>query len=1033
MRKFYFLVLVGLLSATMAAAQPRDVSGRVTDSNGQPVAGATVVVQGGSAGTVTDGNGNYSLRGVGAEAVLEINMLGFAAVTEATGGKTQVNVQLTPAAIDIEEVVMVGYGAVRKKDMTGSVTIVNAAQLEKEQPQTVQDLLRNNVAGLNIGYTDSAEGDVTDIVIRGKTNFRSNVSSPTRTSDGYNAPLIVLDDVIYYGRMTDINPADIESVAVLKDGSSSAIYGAKATNGVILITTKKGKEGKPVIRLDASVGLVMNARRQPSWSAGDEFLQFRSDASRLTSKAADIPANYYSDPRKMSAAELTSWMGTSSGDPMDIWLSRMGFTDVMTKNYKEGRSVNWKDYMFNDVALRQDYNLSVSGRTGDTRYYTSVGYTENKTNVKGSGYRAIKARVNLESRITDFLTYGINSQFANQDRSPLAVGTGYTSLTPYDSVYEEDGVTLKQTPSGGGWVSNPLLANRYTDRLDNTSVLNATGFLRVTLPFGFSVESRYSPYFSWNQNYIHQSSENPLWNGTTNNYVRRNNNNYFRWQWDNLLKWNKSFGKHAFDFTYLMNLEQQKDWLNSFQGNDFLPNDDLGWHGIKWATTVTAVSDANLDRVRNSDAIMARLNYTFANRYTATASFRRDGDAAFGQANPRANFFAGALAWTFTEESFWPKNDWFTYGKLRFSYGENGNRDVGLYASQMTVNTNKYIYINGDGTESLINSFYAERMSNRLLKWEKTTSYNLALDFALLRDRISGTIDIYKKLTNDLVVSRALPTLTGYASVTSNIGEVQNTGIELSITSRNFVQKNFKWDTQFNFSHNKNRINALYGELDANGKPLDDITNKRFIGKSMDEIWDYRVLGVWQESEKEEAAKYGRRPGDFKLDKEDWENTKYTETEDKQFLGSKTPLYRLSLRNSFTVLQNLTFSFNLYSYLGYYKEFNRAKNDDANMATAAVGQPKGPYWTPENPSNKYGRLGSSSTQGFSYWWRADFVKIDNISVAYDVPKRLLSPLKIQSLNVSATLKNGILMSRWPGEDPEGASPIYLYFGLNTTF
>ncbi len=1019
-------MLTALLTVTGLQAQNQTVTGKVTDQRGTPVIGATVTIQGTSQGTFTNANGDYSLQVADPDAVLDFYQLGYTRISQPLNSRSVIDVSLTETAIDLEEVVVVGYGAMTKKDLTGSVSTVNAEALAREQPQTVQDLLRNNVAGLHIGYNSSAEGNADEIVIRGKTNFRSQGDG----SNSYNAPLIVLDDVIYYGRLTDINPNDIERLDVLKDGSSSAIYGAKAANGVIIITTKKGKQGKPVIRLDASVGLVMNARLQPSWGP-DDFMQFRTDASRFVTPFEGQP-NYYNDPRKLSGGELAAWMGTSGGDPVDVWLSRLGFTTVMQDNFKAGKTVDWKDLMYNDIALRQDYTISVSGRSGNTSHYTSVGYTDNKTNVKGSGFRSIKARVNLESKATDFITYGLNSQFANQDRSPIGVGTGYSSLTPYDSPYEEDGKTLLLIPSGGGWVTNPLLTARYTDRFDNTSILSATGFIKIALPFGFSIETRFSPYLSYNQFYSHQSSEHPQWVGTTNNYVRRNNNNYYRQQWDNLLKWNKTFGKHKFDFTYLMNWEKQNNWLNQFQGNDFAPNDNLGYHGMQWATSVTAIPDYNYDQVRTSDALMARLNYSYDSRYSATVAYRRDGDSAFGKLNPRAHFFSGALAWNFTEEAFWPKNEWFTYGKLRFSYGENGNREIGLYSALMNINSEKYLYIL-NGSEQLLNVYYASSMANHRLRWEKTTSYNFALDFAMFNDRLSGTIDVYKKVTNDLITGRQVPNITGYTSVTSNIGEVQNAGIEVMLNSRNISQKDFTWDTQFTFSYNKNRINSLYGLTDENGKLLDDTANGRFIGKSMDEIWDYKVLGVWQENEAAEAERFGRRPGDFKLDKTDWESNTFVETEDKQFLGSKVPLYRMSMRNSFTFLNNITFSFNMYSYLGHYQTFNRAKNDDANMGTAAVGQAKTKYWTPENPTNEYGRLGSKSAQGFNVWRKADFVKIDNITIGYDLPSKLLTPLRIQALNVSATLRNGILMTGWPGEDPEGGSPIYVYFGLNATF
>jgi TonB-linked SusC/RagA family outer membrane protein len=1021
----------------MGFAQQREITGTVVnESDGTPAVGVLVTVAGTQRVAVTGADGRFTLRAE-PNATLNFSSLGMTTQNVALNGQTTLAISMAAAAQALDEVVVVGYGTMTKKDMTGSVTTVNADNLALTQPQTVQDLLRNNVAGMTVKFDSSAEGNTSQMMIRGKTNFRSEGSNDSEREDRghYNAPLIVLDDVIYYGRMTDINPNDIERIDVLKDGSSASIYGAKASNGVVIITTKRGKTGKPVIRLDASVGMVFNSRLQPSWGP-DDFMRFRSDASHyVNAKTVETKPLYYKDPRQMSGADLETWRYGESGDPTDLWLTRLGFTDLMKKNFKDGTPVDWKKLMFDDVALRQDYTLSVSGSNGGTRHYTSIAYTDNKTNTKGSGYKAIKVRANIDSKINDFITYGLNAQFANQNRSFTPVGTGYSTQTPYDSPYEDDGKTLRLIPAGGSWVENPLLSNRFTEKFDQTGILSATGFLKITLPFGFSVETRFSPYFSWNQFYQHQSAAHPKWNGTTNNFVKRNNNNYYRQQWDNLLKWNKSFGKHSVDFTYLMNWEQRNDWRNAFQGNDFDPNDGRGWHGMRWATKVIAIADQNYDTVQTADALMARANYAYDGRYSFTAAYRRDGNSAFGKNNPHAHFFSGAAAWTFTEESFWPRNEWFTYGKLRLSYGENGNSDIPLYSSLMTLSSPKLMYINPTTGDSITtNAFYADSMANFGLQWEQTTSYNVALDFGLLNDRVSGTIDVYKKVTDGLIMNQQLPSLIGYESVTANIGEVQNTGVELSLTSRNITNKDLSWETSLTYSYNKNRINSLGRLKDpVTGKETDDIQNKRFIGKSIDEIWDYKVLGVWQTEEAEEAAKFGRRPGDFKLDKADWTKTNFVETEDKQFLGSKIPLHRLSMRNSISFLQDFTFSFSLYSYLGYYQGFDRAKNADSNMGTAAVGQPKGSYWTPENRSNDYGRLGSASTQSFTLWRRADFVKIDNIAFGYSVPKKYIEPLRLQSLNVSATLRNGILITGWPGEDPEGSSPIFMYFGLNATF
>jgi len=543
------LPMLALLSvATGLHAQNLTVTGKVTDQSGVPIIGAIVSVQGTNNGTITNAGGDYVLEVPAAGAVLEYSALGYARATQTPGSRGVVNVQLTETAVDLEEVVVVGYGVMRKRDLTGSVSTVNAETLAKEQPQTVQDLLRNNIPGLTMGMNTSAEGNQTNLVIRGKTNFRSDGKTE---NDPYNAPLIVLDNAIFYGRLTDINPNDIERLDVLKDSSSAAIYGAKASNGVIIITTKKGTQGKPMISLSATVGMQMIGRATP-WYTGEDFVDYRRDVKRTTSTSA---GNFYDDPRSLSGQALTDWMGGASGEPVDVWLTRLGFSPSMAENYKAGRTTNLRNLLFDKVALRQDYTLSVSGRAGETSYYTSIGYTDNAAQLKNSGFRSIKARMNLDSKINDHVVFGVNASYANQERGFVSPDNGDVSLSPYAQYTNPDG-SWKLLPDDS-FVGNPIINYHYLSRMDNTHIINASGFLRVLLPFGFSVETRFSPYISMNQYYDSYSSENPNWAGTTNNRVNRNNNNYFNWQWDNLLKWNKQFGEHSLDFTYLMNWEER--------------------------------------------------------------------------------------------------------------------------------------------------------------------------------------------------------------------------------------------------------------------------------------------------------------------------------------------------------------------------------------------------------------------------------------------------------------------------------------------
>lgn len=340
-------------------------------------------------------------------------------------------------------------------------------------------------------------------------------------------------------------------------------------------------------------------------------------------------------------------------------------------------------------------------------------------------------------------------------------------------------------------------------------------------------------------------------------------------------------------------------------------------------------------------------------------------------------------------------------------------------------------------------------MANPSLKWENTESYNLGLDLSFLSNRLQVNLDGYFKKTNDLLVQREVLDITGYTSVTSNIGEVQNTGFEALINSVNVKNKNFTWNTSFSFAYNKNKIKHLFGLMqnvyDDQGnlvgqREADHISNGWFIDKSIDEIWDYKVVGVYQVGEEEEAKQYGLVPGDFKILKKDLSTTTYS-NKDKEFIGSKEPRFRLSMRNSFTFLNDFTFSFNMYSYLGHYRAFNRALNNNALINV--TNQIKNDYWTANNPTNDYARLGSKLPSGISYsvWRKASFVRLDNVSLGYQVPKKWIEKVHIKGLNLNLSAKNLACFSAWPGEDPENIdangyqrnTPITMYFGANLTF
>ena len=1033
LKQFYTycaVVMLWVLSLGMARAQNSPVSGTILDETGTPMPGVTVVLKGTTSGTTTDLDGNYSIS-VPSEGVLVFSFIGYLTVEEIVGTRSTIDLTLSPNMADLEEVVVIGYGTAKKRDITGAVSSVNPGKLENENPNSVQDILRGNAAGLNVGLSTSAKGGGS-LEVRGRTSLNAG-----------NSPLLVLDGAIYYGQLSDINPNDIENIEVLKDASAAAVFGAKAASGVILISTKKGVKGKPTVKFNLNTGLA-TLGTFPDVYGPNEFVSWREDVFKSINAGGYDPYEF-SDPRNLpSDISMEEWMAYdgSSGDPVTVWLQRLNMQPVEIENYKAGRSVDWKDKIF-QTGLRQDYTVSLSGSTENISYYWSLGYLNNEGIVIGDEYETIRSRVNLEGKVNKWLTVGMNTQFAVNDDShvpidprgddpaPMYADWGLLrTLSPWGSEFNEDG-TYKWRPndeaSGG---NHPAYNISFTDRYQKAMTVNSMVFASIKLPFGFNFRTNFTPRFMFSERFYHLSANQAEWGAQGGIANRRNEKEYY-WQIDNILTWQKTFGeKHDFNATFLANAEKFQSWSNTMNNNGFEPHDRLGYHNIGGGINPIVSSD---DQYSTGDALMGRLIYSYDGKYSTTVSVRRDGYSAFGQSNPRALFYSAAVGWVFSDENF-INIDWLDYGKMRFSWGSNGNRDIGRYVALSDLNTGKYFYQTPSGELYLVNQLYVNRMENKNLQWERTESFNFGLDFSLLKTRLTGTLEAYKMSTTDLLVQRALPDFLGFSSVFDNLGQVDNKGFELTLNSSNFERQNFEWRTTANFQLNRNEIVHLYGDYDENGKERDDITNRWFIGHAIDEIWNYKTQGIWQSSEEEEAKKYGVRPGDYKIQDVNGDGL-YTNA-DRQFQGFTQPRFRWSLRNEFTILKNIDFSFMMYSYWGHENSFNQMKNRDGFLDRTSSYVT--PYWTEENPNNEWARLNSSEggASGFNVYRKKSFVRLENISVAYRFPTQIVEKANMANARIYFNVRNvGYYAPKWDFWDPENSGPTPRYFtlGLDVTF
>ncbi|MGJ1190436.1 SusC/RagA family TonB-linked outer membrane protein [Sphingobacterium siyangense] len=1045
MRKFNRLIFVSfsflcmlLLSTGIVYSQGtgKELKGIVKTNDGRFLEKVTVLVKGTSTGTVTDRYGRFSLKlqQSTAKITLSFTHTGYSSKELDVEVGREIEITLSESAENLDEVVVIGYGTAKRKDVTGAIVSVQTEKLEKEAPRSVQDLLRGNAAGLVIGQGNSAKGDA-DLLVRGKGTLKAGSS-----------PLNVVDGVIFDGTFADINPNDIQSIDILKDASATAVYGAKAANGVILITTKKGKKGKPTITFNGNFGLVENAG-MPRVMTADEFLKYRYDfeVGRRTADYLKAHPEMFVDPRLLSGTNQLDWYNYDQKTPVTnvtedqlirSWLSRLELKTPEIENYMNNKITDWQDLVF-QKGIQQDYALAVSNSNEVSNYYLSLNHVDREGIISGNRFRNFRTRLNLETKITPYLKVGANTNFAVRNEGFLQADWKQSAvISPYGSDNIDDPTSIYQRlPTGDVTPVNPFFDNQFRDRKDHYNTLNSSLYGVITLPFGIELQSNFTPSFIWHEYYNHDSSKNPEWRAKGGSSERSFEKTY-NWQLDNVLRWKQRFDVHNFEVTLLQNAEKGQYWRTKATASQFVPSDVLGWHRLQAGTIPLNESE---DTYRTGDALMGRLFYSFKDRYMLTASVRRDGYSAFGAQNPRATFPALAFAWDFTAENFMKNTkSWLDYGKLRLSWGKNGNRDIGMYEALSDMTSGLHPYIDASGNLYLSSQLYVNRMANLGLKWENKSSYNAGLDFSIFHGRLSGALDFYTATTQDLLVDRALPEIIGFNSVAANLGELSNKGFDITLNSNIINRGNFSWNATAIFMLNRRKIVKLYGDMvdvkDSEGnivgqKEADDVKNRWFIGQDPDRIWAYKRNGIWQLGEEETAAKYGNQPGDFKYVDQNGDGV-LTDA-DRVFQGYTTPRFRWSFRNELRY-KELSFSFFMYSNWGHFAEFNRAANN-SNFADRSTDYAL-PRWTPDNPINDYARIGSKNN-GTNYINKS-YIRLENIVLSYSVPKTLLQALKIQQLRVSASVRNVAYLTKdWRFGDPEASgdpTPRTYNLSLNLT-
>lgn len=1059
--------------AVQATQQSGILKGQVVDKQGEPVIGATIKVKNiENVGSVTDFDGYFDLKGAPASGTLVVSYIGFKTKEVAYKNGQNLKITIEEDSETLQEVVVVGYGTMRKKDLTGSVVQIDPSKLADQNPGSVQDLLRGT-PGLQIGFDSSAKGSGASIQLRGQNSLY--------TDGSHNSPLIILDGMQFAGELSEINPDDIEQIDVLKDASSAAIYGAKAASGVIIITTKKGKNGKPTINVSMNLAANTKAAYRDVFSA-NEYMTYREDWYKAQTygyredgswgyygKDSGIPTGYYDNFNNLSQYGISQDQWASNGPKtlqageslLSLYARRMGFdadAALVMENFLAGKTYDWEDATFR-TGFNQDYNASISGATDNVNYYLGFGYLNKQGAIQGDEYKAYRANMKLNAKITKWLEVGANVNF--QDRSdtssPVPLKDNYWEdnqlrESPYASRYDENGNEMQYprtgNPTNGGY--NYHFQQQYIDLEKGYTVLNTIFNAKVNLPFGITYQFNIAPRYQWFYDRYWMSASLPNSNASDRG-SNRNSSKTFNWNLNNTLTWDRTFADlHHVTLTLVQEAEENRYWSDNISARNITPTDVLGFHYISGANKEQSSFSTN-DTHYSAAAYLGRVFYGFMDRYMLTATVRRDGYSAFGQNNPWANFWSLGASWVLSEEKFAQDWKWLDMAKVRLSYGTNGNRSLSdtYLALSNLANGGLYAYYkNGSLTQEVLNALSVSRLGNPNLEWEKTSSWNFGVDFSVLNKRLSGSVDVYHKRTHDMIMAQRLPNFTGFSSITTNLGEVTNTGFEITLNSRNIDTPDFKWNTSVGFSYNKNKIKHLYYEYDEDGKEMDDTSNGWFIGKPIGEIWYWKTDGIWQADEAEQAALVNQKPGDPKVvnvytedDKilEDGTRVPVYNDKDRVYQGTTQPPIYWNMRNDFTFLKDFTFSFSMYSYMGHKSRAGYWLNGDnsGSMFTQTCNTYKKEYWTPENPTNEYARLnavGPSGVTGIEKVYNRSFVRLDNITLGYTLPRTLTNKWGIQRVHVTAGINNVLTIDSWEYGDPEtgGFANRQFQFGLNVT-
>lgn len=965
------LLIISVLALAQGGSRTFAVAGIVTDAaTGEGLIGATVVEKGTTNGVSTDFEGKFKLNVADGNAVLVVTYTGFEAKEVPVNGQSSLSIGLSENAT-IQEVIVVGYGVQRKSQTTGAITSISTKAISEMPVTNARQALQGRAAGVDVVQSGSKPGAAPQIRIRGRRSFNAT-----------NDPLYVVDGIPLAGDIDDINPQDITSMEILKDASSTAIYGARGANGVVLVTTNRGKAGKTTVHVNTYFGPNQSLGQIELFN-GAEFAEYKRESRRAS---GNYPAG----------------QGTEADE------AKL-FEAVELDGIKNGRSTDYQSFLLRDGFV-QSHNIGVSGGSEKTQFFVSGNFFKDEGVVRQQDFNRNSFRLNLDHKINDRLKIGTSTLAVYSIRNgenfnPLG---GAFQENPLGKPFDDQG-NLIFLPTTDGLRTNPaaeVVPGANVDQTKRYRIFNSL-YGEWNIAEGLRYRVNFGPDFSIRRSGIFQGSQtNARRNGLALAAVGNGQN--FNFTVENILDYSKTLAKHHnLNFTALQSIQKDNAEFSRVEVLG-VPAQTQAFNNLGAASQVSAVSSGLFQWTLLS--YMGRVNYSFDDRFLLTATLRADGSSRFG-ANTKWGYFPSvALGWNIANESFLKNAKWVDQLKLRLSYGSIGNQAISPYQTQALLARTNYAW----GTSPAF-GYRPGTIGNADLKWETSTTANVGLDFSFWRGRLSGALELYQTTTSDLLAPQPLPTSIGFDGFVTNIGKTRNRGVEITLTTVNMDKGAFKWTTDWTFFANRESILEL-----ANGK-VDDIAAGRFIGAPLSVFYDLEKIGIWQTAEADEATRYGYKPGEIKI--KDQNGDGKIDANDRVIVGTAVPDWAGGLTNRID-FKGFDFSFFVFARMG--QTIRSRFHDSFNTLFGRYNNLKVDYWTPNNPTNDFPRPNQNqenprNASAMSYF-DGSFVKIRNVNLGYTFGKGLAKRVGAESVRIYTSIQQPYIFakyrSKYKGIDPE---------------